>query len=261
VPSELCTAIAANGGAVKTIEHLMASLVGCEVDNAYLEVSGEEIPVMDGSSGAFVRLIRAAGVVSQGCHQPYLKIVKPVEVRNGKRSVVIKPSPYPRVTYTIEYAHPLIQRQTYDFTWSPDAFEREIADARTFGFLHEVESLWARGLAKGGSLDNTVVLSDRDVLNQTGLRYRDEFVRHKVLDLIGDMALLGTPVIGHVVADCSGHAMHTKLAERILKETDCWVLLGHDEPAYATQTDWRPKTFPELSPPVSPVMLPAAAGY
>jgi UDP-3-O-[3-hydroxymyristoyl] N-acetylglucosamine deacetylase len=260
-PSELCTAIAANGGSVKTIEHLMASLVGCQIDNAYLEVSGEEIPVMDGSSGAFVRLMRAAGVVPQDRHQPYLKIVKPVEVRHGKRSVVVKPSPYPRVTYTIEYSHPLIQRQTYDFAWSPDAFEREIADARTFGFLHEVESLWARGLAKGGSLDNTVVLSDHEVLNQTGLRYRDEFVRHKVLDLIGDMALLGLPIIGHVVADCSGHAMHTRLAEQILKETDCWILLGHDERARAAQVSRRPKTLPELTPPVSPAVLPAVAGY
>ncbi|TKB73519.1 MAG: UDP-3-O-acyl-N-acetylglucosamine deacetylase [Nitrospira sp.] len=229
VPSELCTALGVEGSVVRTTEHVLAALAGCEIDNAVLEVTGDEIPVMDGSAGPFVRLLRSAGAAQQERRRPYLKIVKPLEVIDGNKRVVIKPSVSTKVTYSIEYNHPLIQRQTYDFDWSTDAFARDIAEARTFGFLREVEYLWSRGLGKGGSLDNTVVLSEREVLNPSGLRYQDECVRHKILDLIGDFSLLGIPVIGHIVAERSGHAMHAKLVERILAETDSWVLLTADE--------------------------------
>ena len=214
---------------MRTTEHVLAALAGCEIDNAVLEVTGDEIPVMDGSAGPFVRLLRSAGAAQQERRQPYLKIVKPLEVIDGNKRVVIQPSVNTKVTYSIEYDHPLIQRQTYDFDWSTDAFARDIAEARTFGFLREVEYLWSRGLGKGGSLDNTVVLSEREVLNPSGLRYQDECVRHKILDLIGDFSLLGIPVIGHIVAERSGHAMHAKLVERILADTDSWVLLTADE--------------------------------
>ena len=233
IPTELCTAISVNGTSIKTIEHVLSALVGLEVDNAYVEVDAPEVPVMDGSAAPFVRLIKAAGIVP-----PILKITKPVEVSDRGRSVRIEPASNSQITYTIEYNHPLIKTQTYTFDWSVSAFEREIAEARTFGFLQEVEMLWAKGLAKGGTLDNTVVLTEQGVMNESGLRFQDEFVRHKVLDLIGDMALLGLPVIGHVVADRSGHALHTKLVETILRQPECWTLVS--EPAVAGSAQVKP---------------------
>lgn len=229
VPTELCTAISLDGTSIKTIEHVLAALSGLEVDNVFVELDAEEVPAMDGSSSPFVRLIKAAGVVPQGRRRPFLMITQPIEVADGDRRVIIEPSSSPRITYSIQYDHPLIQRQTYIYDCSVSAFEQDIADARTFGFLQEVEDLWSRGLGKGGSLDNTIVLSDREVLNQSGLRFPDEFVRHKILDLIGDLALLGMPFIGHLIADRSGHALHTKLVEKILEQPDKWVLLNHGE--------------------------------
>ena len=231
IPTELCTAISVNGTSIKTIEHVLSALVGLEVDNAYVEVDAPEVPVMDGSAAPFVQLIKAAGIVPQNRRQPFLKITKPIEVSDRGRRVRIEPASNSQITYTIQYNHPLIQTQTYTFDWSVSAFEQEIADARTFGFLQEVEMLWARGLAKGGTLDNTVVLTEKGVMNESGLRFQDEFVRHKVLDLIGDMALLGLPVIGHLVADRSGHALHTKLVETILRQPECWTLVQGDEAA------------------------------
>ena len=228
IPTELCTAISVNGTSIKTIEHILSALVGLEVDNAYVEVDAPEVPVMDGSAAPFVQLIKAAGIVPQSRQQPFLKIIKPIEVSDRGRCVRIEPASSSRITYTIEYNHPLIQTQTYAFDWSVSAFEQEIAKARTFGFLQEVEMLWAKGLAKGGTLDNTVVLTEQGVMNESGLRFPDEFVRHKVLDLIGDVALLGLPVIGHLVANRSGHALHTKLVETILRQPECWTLVQSD---------------------------------
>jgi UDP-3-O-[3-hydroxymyristoyl] N-acetylglucosamine deacetylase len=229
VPTELCTALSVNGTQIKTVEHVLAALAGLEVDNAFVELDGGEVPAMDGSASSFVRLIRAAGIVPQERRQPYLKIMRPIEVTDGARRVVIEPSSTPRITCSVEYDHPMVKRQAYVYDWSVAAFEQDIADARTFAFLKEVEGLWARGLAKGGSLENTIVLSDRGILNESGLRFQDEFVRHKVLDLIGDLALLGVPFIGHLIADRSGHALHTKLVEKILEQPDSWVLLTSDQ--------------------------------
>lgn len=228
VPTELCTAISGNGFQVKTIEHVLAALAGLNVDNAFVDIDAGEAPVMDGSSAPFVRLILSAGLVSQGKRQSYLKITRPLEVVDGPRRIRIEPSSTPRITYTIQYDHPLIETQTYTYEHSADTFESEIAGARTFGFLQEVEALWARGLGRGGNLDNTVVLSKDGILNESGLRFTNEFVRHKVLDLIGDFSLLGVPFIGHLVADRSGHALHTKLVKQILDHPDSWVLLNTD---------------------------------
>ena len=225
VPTELCTAISVNGHQVKTIEHLLSALVGMEIDNVYAEVDAGEVPVLDGSASPFVRLIRAAGVISQTRRQSYVKITQPIEVVDGSKRVRIEPSSTPKISYSIHYDHPLIQTQAYTYTCSAPAFEQEIATARTFGFLHEVEALWSRGLGKGGTLDNTVVLSKEGVVNESGLRFPNEFVRHKVLDLIGDIALLGFPFIGHIVAERSGHAMHTRLVEQILLQRDKWALI------------------------------------
>jgi UDP-3-O-[3-hydroxymyristoyl] N-acetylglucosamine deacetylase len=229
VPSDLCTALSANGCQIQTVEHVLAALVGLEVDNAYIEIGGPEVPVLDGSSAPFVRLITEAGTVTQTHRQPYLKIMQPIEIADGARRVRIEPSATPRISYSIQYDHPLIQKQSFQFEWSALSFERDIAEARTFGFLHEIEALWARGLGRGGSLENTVVLSKNSILNKSGLRFTDEFVRHKILDLMGDLALLGVPFIGHLMADRSGHALHTRLVDKILAQPDKWVLLNLDD--------------------------------
>jgi len=226
VPTELCTALSMNGASVKTVEHILSALVGLEIDNVIVEVDAPEVPVMDGSAEPFVRLIKKAGILQQDRRQPFLKIIRPIEVVDGQRRVVIEPSSTTRLTYSIQFNHPMIGKQTYSFKWGASTFEQEIAGARTFGFLNEVEALWARGLGRGGTLENTVVLSEQGVLNQSGLRFQDEFVRHKILDLIGDLALLGVPFIGHLIADRSGHALHTKLISEILDHPDAWVLVN-----------------------------------
>lgn len=231
VSTELCTAISSQGAQIKTIEHVLAALSGLGIDNVIIEVDAAEVPVLDGSAGPFVRLIRAAGILPQKRAQAFLKITQPIEVVDGARRVSIEPSSTPRVSYSIAYDHPLIGHQSFDFEYSASGFEHQIADARTFGFLREVEALWSRGLGKGGSLDNTVVLSETGVMNQTGLRFQDEFVRHKILDLIGDMALMGMPFIGHVKGERSGHALHTKLVAEILRRPECWVMLSTGEKA------------------------------
>ncbi|MDE3224446.1 MAG: UDP-3-O-acyl-N-acetylglucosamine deacetylase [Nitrospirota bacterium] len=246
--TDLCTALSANGTLVKTVEHLLAALVGLEVDNVYVELDGGEIPAMDGSASAFVRLIRSAGITPQERPQPYLKILRPIEISEGGRRVAIAPAATTKITCSVEYNHPMIQQQTYEYDWSVASFEQDIADARTFAFLKEVEALWARGLAKGGSLDNTVVLSEDGIVNESGLRFENEFVRHKVLDLIGDMALLGVPVIGHLTADRSGHALHSKLVQAILSQPDSWVLLNAQEEAVAPQSIYaRPAHKPAVA--------------
>ena len=231
VATELCTAISGNGFQVKTIEHVLAALAGLNVDNAYVDIDASEAPVMDGSSAPFVRLIESAGVVSQNRLRSFLKITRPLEIVDGSRRIRIEPASTPRITYTIHYDHPLIQTQTYAYEHSSRAFASDIAGARTFGFLQEVEALWARGLGRGGNLENTVVLSEDGILNESGLRFTDEFVRHKVLDLIGDFSLLGLPFIGHLIAVRSGHALHTRLVKQILDHPECWVLLNADHSA------------------------------
>jgi UDP-3-O-[3-hydroxymyristoyl] N-acetylglucosamine deacetylase len=231
VATELCTAISGNGFQVKTIEHVLAALAGLNVDNAYVDIDASEAPVMDGSSAPFVRLIESAGVVSQNRLRSFLKITRPLEIVDGSRRIRIEPASTPRITYTIHYDHPLIQTQTYAYEHSSRAFASDIAGARTFGFLQEVEALWARGLGRGGNLENTVVLSQDGILNESGLRFTDEFVRHKVLDLIGDFSLLGLPFIGHLIAVRSGHALHTRLVKQILDHPECWVLLNADHSA------------------------------
>ncbi len=236
VPTELCTAISGNGFQVKTIEHVLAAIAGLNIDNVFVDIDASEAPVMDGSSAPFVRLILSAGVVPQNRRRSFLKITRPLEIVDGSRRIRIVPSSTPRITYTIQYDHPLIQTQTYAYEHSSSAFESEISGARTFGFLQEVEALWSRGLGRGGNLENTVVLSEDGVLNESGLRFADEFVRHKVLDLIGDFSLLGLPFIGHLIADRSGHALHTRLVKQILDHPECWVLLNTDHPAAQTES-------------------------
>jgi len=225
-PAALSTTIGIDGVQVQTIEHLLAAAAGLGVDNLYVEVDAPELPALDGSSTPFVNLILEAGIRAQERRRSYLKVVRPIEVIEGNKRIAIRPASASSITYTIEYDHPLIGQQTYAYNWSQETFLQEIAPARTFGFLREVKALWAAGLGLGGSLQNTLILSDEGLLNEDGLRFTDEFVRHKVLDLIGDMMLLGLPVIGEIEAVRSGHALHARLVSRILESPENWVLVS-----------------------------------
>ena len=227
--TRFATTIGYNGHTVSTVEHLLAALYGLGVDNARIVVEGPELPVMDGSAASFVYLIRSAGIFVQREPSNVLRFRKPVEVRDGDRWIRVEPDRGFRVSYAIDFEHPAVRRQEFCVErWDPVEFEREIAGARTFGFLSDVFTLWDAGLAKGGSLDNTVVLDDQRVINSNGLRWPDEFVRHKVLDLYGDLALLGAPIRGHIRAERGGHSMHLKLVSAILANPDAWRLQGGD---------------------------------
>lgn len=229
-PALLSTTVGVDGVQVQTIEHLLAAAAGLGIDNLFVEVDAPELPALDGSARPFVSLMLEAGIASQDRRQSYLKIVRPIEVIDGDKRIAIRPASESSVTYTIDYAHPLIGRQAYDYDWSRDAFVEDIAPARTFGFLQEVEALWEAGLGLGGSLQNTLILSEEGLLNEGGLRFADEFVRHKILDLVGDMMLLGLPVIGEIEAVRSGHALHARLVSRILESRDNWVLVSSQAP-------------------------------
>jgi UDP-3-O-[3-hydroxymyristoyl] N-acetylglucosamine deacetylase len=221
--TRLATTLGREVASVATVEHLLSALYGLGIDNIRIEVDGPELPVMDGSASPFVYLLRSAGTFVQGEPKRALRIRRPIEVVEGERRIRIEPARELRVDYAVEFDHPVIRRQ--ELSLSPldaDTFEREIAAARTFGFLREVRSLWDAGLARGGSLDNTVVLDDERVVNPEGLRWSDEFVRHKVLDLVGDLSLLGLPVQGHIHVERGGHSLHQRLVSAILERPDAW---------------------------------------
>ena len=228
-PMELCTAVGSNGFQIQTTEHVLSALWGLGIDNAFIDIDSEEVPAMDGSAAPFAELIQLAGILPQKRPRTYLKILKPIHIGDDKRGISILPSPFSRITYTIEYDHQLIQQQTYEHDWSTVEFEANIAHARTFAFSHEVEALWARGLGKGGSLDNTIVFTETGIMNEETLRFPDECVRHKVLDLIGDLSLLGVHVIGHIIGKRSGHQLHTQLVQAILANSEAWTLVGPPE--------------------------------
>ncbi|MDT7042119.1 UDP-3-O-acyl-N-acetylglucosamine deacetylase [Candidatus Nitronereus thalassa] len=236
-PMELCTTIGSNGFQIQTTEHVLSALWGMQIDNAYIDINSEEVPAMDGSASPFVEMIHTAGIVSQERPRSFLKIIKPLHIGDHRRGVSVLPSVTPKITYSIDYNHALIQQQTYEYEWSPASFQDRIAEARTFAFSHEVEALWARGLGQGGSLDNTIVFSESGILNDQGLRFPDECVRHKVLDLIGDLALLGLPIIGHIIADRSGHFLHNQLIQMILDNSDAWILVGSHHPGWDNSSD------------------------
>jgi len=190
------------------------------------------VPVMDGSAAPFVFLLRSAGRFDQGVPRRRILIRRPIEVREGDRRIRVEPGRGLRVSYFVDYTHPAIARHGLEgLAIDDERFEEELCRARTFGFLREVKALWRNGLARGGSLENTVVLDDRRVLNPGGLRWPDEFVRHKILDLLGDLALLGMPLVGQVIVERGGHALHQRFVEEILSETGAWVVEGWPFPA------------------------------
>jgi UDP-3-O-[3-hydroxymyristoyl] N-acetylglucosamine deacetylase len=201
---------------VGTVEHLLSALMACGITDVDIAIDGPEVPIIDGSSLPFMHLIDAAGVRELGAEVPVLRIREPIEVTDGNKSVRIVPANRLIIKYKIDFDHPTIGRQSIHFDFGHDNFLRKIAPARTFGFLRDVEKLRAAGLARGGSVENAVVLDDRGVINGP-LRFKDEFVRHKVLDLVGDLALVGRPIAGEITANRAGHALHSRFVEAILR--------------------------------------------
>src|SRR6059058_1726225 len=209
---------------VETVEHLLAALTALGIDNVIVELNSPEVPIMDGSAAPFIYLINEAGMKRLQTARKYLKIVRPIAISRGDKRIALYPSDHFKVTYSISYDHPLLRHQSRTLRITEESFVEEIAPARTFTFLKDVEMLRQNGLALGGSLENAVVLGETPVLNNP-LRFEDEFVRHKILDVIGDLTLVGHPVIGHLVAHRGGHALHTAFAAKILEETDAWRLV------------------------------------
>ena len=218
------TSLIKKGVLISTTEHLLSALAGLGVDNAIVEIDNLELPIVDGSALPFVKLIRQAGLRPQRARRAYARILKPLELSEGAKKIAVYPSDAFAVSYSIAFPHPVIGAESLDFTPSASSYENDIAPARTFGFLAEVKMLLKSGLVKGGSLENVVVLDQERVMNPEGLRFPDEFCRHKILDLIGDISLFGHPLIGHVVADRAGHAMHTQLVSQLLRQKECWTL-------------------------------------
>jgi UDP-3-O-[3-hydroxymyristoyl] N-acetylglucosamine deacetylase len=231
------TTLMQNGASVMTVEHLLSTFVGLNIDNASVEVDSGEIPIMDGSARPFVHLIADAGIQSQESLQPMLKVIRPVFVREGNKQLAIWPAETASISYFIDFNHPMLKEQSLQYQPSAEAYLREVSGARTFGFLSDVKTLQANGLAKGASLDNAVALGEDSVLNEDGLRYKDEFVRHKILDLIGDMSLVGMPIIGHIVAHKSGHSLNAQMAGKLLASPESWVLVGSPDMAEVKQQE------------------------
>jgi UDP-3-O-[3-hydroxymyristoyl] N-acetylglucosamine deacetylase len=223
--STFATTLKHRGVSIGTIEHLLAAFSGLGIDNAIVEVDGPEIPIMDGSAAPFVSLIRKAGIVEQNQPRRYIVIREAVRIVEGERWIELGPSEDLKISYTVDFDHPMISRQFYQLSLAGDAFEDEISPARTFGFLSDVVRLRSNGYAKGGSLENAIVVDEFGVLNEEGLRFPDEFVRHKILDLIGDFSLLGHPIIGHVRAYKSGHALNHNLLRETLSREGCWEMI------------------------------------
>lgn len=216
--------LGSNGTRIKTVEHILAAVSGLGIDNLIIEVDGPEIPILDGSSLGFVEKMLEAGAVRQSSRRVYARVIKPVVFKNGKSEIAAFPYDGRKFTCRIQFDHKFLGTQELSLELEAESFARELATARTFGFLENVESLRAAGLAKGGSLDNAVILGDDGVLNASGLRFEDEFVRHKMLDFIGDLSLMGFPIYGHVVASRSGHSANLGFVRKFLDSPDCWEI-------------------------------------
>jgi len=231
----LCTGLSRDGGKVMTVEHLMSALAGLGIDNAYVDLSAPEVPIMDGSAGPFVFLLQSAGIAEQQAPKRFIRIREPVEVREGDKVARFEPHDGFRIGFTVEFAHPAIpaslSRAEVDF--STTSYVREVSRARTFGFMRDLEFMRERNLGLGGSMDNAIVLDEFRVLNEDGLRYADEFVRHKILDAVGDLYLAGRPIIGAFEGFKSGHALNNKLVRALLAQPSAWDEVVFDDPASA----------------------------
>ena len=219
-----------NGTAkIKTVEHLMAALSGLEIDNAIIEVIGPEIPILDGSSTELVNLILKAGIAKQGKKRPHMKIIRPFSIEDGHSEIALLPYEGRRITYRIHFNNHFLGEQQMSIELNEENFVRDIAPARTFGFLKDIECMMANGFAKGGSLNNAILLSDKGVINSSGLRFKDEFVRHKILDLIGDFSLIGFPIYGHILANKAGHSVNIRFLKKLLSYPEYWEIVSEAE--------------------------------
>ena len=219
------TTLLRKGVLLSTCEHLLAALRGSNVDNCFIELDNIEIPIMDGSSENFIDLIEKVGIDEQNAKRRFLQINKKVEIEQNDRKMSVEPADSYEIECLIDFPHPFINRQSFNFTLNNGSFGREIASARTFGFTTEIEMLRKANLALGGSLDNAIVLTPDGMLNENPLRFSDEFVRHKILDIIGDFALLGMPIRGKIKAEKSGHAVHASMMSKLLKTESAWKIV------------------------------------
>lgn len=246
VDTRLATVLGKGGLTVSTVEHFMAALTAFGIDNLHVDIDGAEVPIMDGSAAPFAERIRSAGVRSLNRTRKFLAIRKPITLIDGEKRVRIVPSRFFRISFDIAFDHPSISLQHKSVKFSLDTFCKDVAPARTFGFLHEVEYLKKNGLARGGSLENAIVLDQQGVMNPEGLRFQDEFVRHKILDAAGDFSLVGYPILGHIKSYKGGHDINHQMVEKILASPDCWKLvefseedlqeaLSHGQPAFASE--------------------------
>ena len=233
--TNLSTTLIENGVRISTVEHLLSAIAGLGIDNAFIDLSAEEVPIMDGSSGPFVFLIQSAGIVEQNQAKRFIKIKKSVRIEEGDKWVEFKPFNGFKVSFEIDFDHPLFtkQKQTCHINFSTTSFVKEVSRARTFGFQKDIEFLRANNLALGGSQDNAIVLDDYRVLNEDGLRYDNEFVKHKILDSIGDLYLLGHSLIGAFSGYKSGHALNNRLLLTLLEDTDAWEEVTFEDAATA----------------------------
>lgn len=222
--TRLCSTLEANGARVATVEHLMSALAGLGIDNAYIDLSGGEVPIMDGSASPFVFLVQSAGIEEQPVAKRYIRVKKAVEVRDGDKWAKLEPFAGFKLSFSIVFDHPVLEKSAQSVTvdFAETSYAKEVARARTFGFMQDVEALRSNGLALGGSLENAVVMDEYRVLNSDGLRYADEFVKHKLLDAIGDLYLAGHPLIGAFSAHKSGHALNNQLLRALLDNAQAW---------------------------------------
>jgi UDP-3-O-[3-hydroxymyristoyl] N-acetylglucosamine deacetylase len=242
--TRLSSCLEKDGVRVSTVEHLMSALAGLGVDNAYVDVTAPEVPIMDGSAGPFVFLLQSAGIEEQNAPKKFIRILRPVEVRDGDKWVRFEPHNGFKLDLSIDFNHPVFDRscQSVSVDFSTTSYIKEVSRARTFGFMQDVETMRSQGLALGGSLDNAIVMDEYRVLNSDGLRYEDEFVKHKVLDAIGDLYLLGHPLIGAFSGHKSGHALNNQLLRRLVEEQQAWEFVtferAEDAPAFLA---WQPQ--------------------
>ena len=242
--TRLSSCLERGGARVSTVEHLMSALAGLGVDNAYVDLTAPEVPIMDGSAGPFVFLLQSAGIEEQNARKKFIRVLKPVEVREGDKWVRFEPHNGFKLTMSIDFAHPVFDKtpQSVTVDFSTTSYVKEVSRARTFGFMQDVETMRAQGLALGGSLDNAIVMDEYRVLNTDGLRYEDEFVKHKVLDAIGDLYLLGHPLIGAFSGHKTGHALNNRLLRRLMEDKPSWELVSFERPEDAPVfLTWQPQ--------------------
>lgn len=229
IDSAYATTIGNEEAKVRTVEHLLSAFSGLGIDNVIVEIDGPEIPILDGSATEIVDLILKAGIAKQGKRAAYMRITNPVRMEDGHSSITILPYNGRKITFRINFDHGILGEQILSLDINEETYVREIAPARTFGFLKDVQYLMSKGLVRGGSLSNAIILTESKILNPSGLRFKDEFVRHKILDLVGDFSLIGMPIHGHIIADKAGHSTNVRFLKQLINRPDCWDIVSETD--------------------------------